>query len=448
MFKKMVLVVAVTLLMVSASSTSRMETINSQMPRNGSARQYMYTPEAGITVADAKKYLRSVMPTSEEAKNFLSGKQGPDNISYNDGWVYDPHLGWVVCDSVRPRFGERYKGVYLPYGTGGSRTFYHYEADGARKVINFADKPCRIHTYGNSFTHCDQVNDGETWQEYLAAHIQEPIRNYGVGGYGVYQAYMRMLKVEQQSPAKYIILNIYDDDHYRNLDAWRSIRWWYTEPGARWACGYTLPHLKVNIRQNHCEQIENLLSTPDDVYKLCDESFVWQTFRDDPILRVVMALRGGDKACSKLAEPIAESFGAPIETVTEANAAEQIRRIHTEAALFATKNIITWTEQFVQQNDRKLMIILSFSQGRVAADLRGEPRFDQGLVNWLKNKPYPVIDMRDLFRADYKQYNLDVGAYLKRYYIGHHSPAGNFFTAWAIKDEVVEWLEPPPLPYR
>ena len=38
---------------------------------------------------------------------------------------------------------------------------------------------------------CYQVSDGETWQEYLAAHLDEPIRNFGMGGYGVYQACRR-----------------------------------------------------------------------------------------------------------------------------------------------------------------------------------------------------------------------------------------------------------------
>ena len=94
------------------------------------------------------------------------------------------------------------------------------------------------------------------------------------------------------------------------------------------------------------------------------------------------------------------------------------------------------------------MIILSFRQGNIAADLRGEPRFDKSLVDWLKDKPYPVIDMRDLFRADYQHCKMDINAYLKRYYIGHHNPAGNFFTAWAIKDKIVEWLDPKPLPYQ
>ena len=27
--------------------------------------------------------------------------------------------------------------------------------------------------------------DGKTWQEYLAAHLGEPLRNFGVGGFGV-----------------------------------------------------------------------------------------------------------------------------------------------------------------------------------------------------------------------------------------------------------------------
>jgi hypothetical protein len=378
-----------------------------------------------------RDYLRSLMPTREQVKNFISGRQGPEKLSQNQGWTFDPVLGWVLCDAVRSRSVD------------GSKGFYSYERDGARKVINFPDGPCRIHTYGNSFTHCDQVSDGETWQEYLAAHIQEPVRNYGVGGYGVYQAYRRMLKVEKKKPAEYIILNIWDDDHFRNLDAWRSIRF-----GHRTSCGYTLPHLRVNVQQDRCEQVENLCRKPQDVYKLCDEDFVWQAFRDDPVLQGVLAMRSGRKVSQELVKAIAMDFGIPYEDIADLDAGQQIREIHTEAALYATKNILTWTEQFVKRTGKKLMVMLSFGQGNIAGDLRGVPRFDQSLVDWLKNKSYPVIDMRDFFRADYKQFKVDINTYLKRYYIGHHNPAGNFFTAWAFKNRVVEWLDPPPKPYR
>jgi len=61
---------------------------------------------------------------------------------------------------------------------------------------------------------------------------------------------------------------------------------------------------------------------------------------------------------------------------------------------------------------------------------------------------YPVIDMRDVFAADYKKYKVDIDQYLAPSYNGHHTLRGNFFTAWVIKDRVIQWLNPKPLPYR
>ncbi len=407
-------------------------------------REFLMTATAALTCSSspaadppadpeklAREHLRAILPTRERVSAFLTGQQGGGQPSRNSGWKYDADLGWVLCDAVRPDGVDR------------SRTFYHYEVDGARKVVNFPDKPCRIHTYGNSFTHCDQVSDGETWQEYLAAHFQEPIRNYGVGGYSVYQAYRRMLKVEKDHPAPYLILNIFDDDHFRNLDSWRSIRF-----GRRSACGFTLPHLRIDVAKGRCEQVENYLRQPDDVYRLCDEEFVFKTFRDDQVLKLLLAAANKETLSRKLVEPLAVSFGIPEETLKDTDAARRIRTIHTEAALFATRNVLTWTEQFAAKTGKKLLVVLSFSRPKVEAELEGKPRFDQTLLDWLKTKSYPVIDMRDAFRADFGQHRGDVGSYLNRFYIGHHTPAGNFFTAWALKQTLVKWLDPPPLPYR
>jgi len=68
-------------------------------------------------------------------------------------------------------------------GVDGSVSSYRYDKWDARRTIAYADRPCRINTYGNSFTSCEQVSDGETWQEYLASHLGEPVRNFGIGGY-------------------------------------------------------------------------------------------------------------------------------------------------------------------------------------------------------------------------------------------------------------------------
>ena len=386
---------------------------------------------ADLQSAAAREYLSSIRPSRERVIQFTEVMSPEEAMRRSNGWTYDAELGWVHCSAVHSN------------GVDNSRTFYHYEPDGARKVVQFADKPCRIHAFGDSFTHCDQVSDGETWQEYLAAHLQEPVRNYGVGGYSVYQAYRRMLKVEKQSGVQHIILNIYDDDHFRNLDAWRSIR-----AGARSQCGFTLPHLRVNIQQRRYDQIENLLGTTDDVDKLRDEDFIWQAFKDDPVLQLVMATRAIDQVSSDVLRSIAASFGVTEDRIGSGTPAQQIRQIHIEASLFATKNIVTWTEQFVQSAGKKLMVILSFSGGNIANELAGKPRFDQSFVEWLRSKTYPVIDMRDVFAAEYRQSKVDIDVFLKRFYNGHHTPNGNFFTAWAIKDRVAKWLDPAPLPYR
>ena len=153
----------------------------------------------------ARDYLRGILYTGTEVKEWLEGKAFPFA-------KYNSEFGWLL----RPaRFQD---------GVNNSVSVYTYGSLDERIMLHYRDQPCRINTYGNSYTQCHQVSDGETWQEVLAAHLQEPVRNFGVGGWSVYQAYLRMLKEEQRAPAEFIIFNIYDDDHFRNLDSWRNIR--------------------------------------------------------------------------------------------------------------------------------------------------------------------------------------------------------------------------------
>src|SRR5881296_2148374 len=122
-----------------------------------------------------REYLNSIVLSRADVERFLTRAQersdaGGDGLQPNDGTTFDGELGWVHAEAVN--VGD---------GVGKSRTFYHYEVDGARRVVHGRGAASRINTYGDSFTHGNQVNDGETWQEVLAAHLQEPIRNYGVG---------------------------------------------------------------------------------------------------------------------------------------------------------------------------------------------------------------------------------------------------------------------------
>ena len=49
---------------------------------------------------------------------------------------------------------------------------------------------------------------------------------------------------------------------------------------------------------------------------------------------------------------------------------------------------------------------------------------------------------------DFRQYNIGVKEYLAQYYIGHYTPRGNLFCAHALKQSLVDMMDPKPIPYR
>ena len=117
------------------------------------------------------------------------------------------------------------------------------------------------------------------------------------------------------------------------------------------------------------------------------------------------------------------------------------------AALLATQHVVTEVERLCDRIGAKFMLVLSFSPGVLVSALRGEPNFDATFLEFLDDKPYPVVDMRDPFREMFNDFSGDLESFLKPYYIGHHTPLGNFATAIALKDSLVGLLEPKPLPY-
>ena len=153
---------------------------------------------------DNLEYLRGLTYSRQEIDDWFAGRAYPFS-------KYDSEFGYLH------RSGSRRDGI------NGSMCTYSFAENDSRRMIAFAERECRINTYGNSFTNCDQVNDDQTWQEVIAARIGEPVRNYGVSSFSVYQAYLRMRREEARTPADYIVFNIFDDDHQRNLSGWQRI---------------------------------------------------------------------------------------------------------------------------------------------------------------------------------------------------------------------------------
>ena len=359
---------------------------------------------------DARGFLKGMLYTRAEVDEWFAGNAFPMS-------KYDSELGYVHRDRRRK------------FGVDDSVAVYSYDLHGARRTVTHADGKCRINTYGDSFTDCDQVNDCESWQEVLAAHICEPVRNFGVGGYSVYQSYLRLRREEVRNPAEYIVFNIFEDDHFRNLSSWQNINSGKNAHNIT----PTRPFVNVNPDTGALIERDNPCPTRDSVYNLCDFDWVCANFEHDFGLEMRMAYlqvsagKTRDQAFWILYQSTTDTLTPPSPQVCASS---------------------TKVEEFAVAQAKKVIYVLSYGAEAITKAIDDEWRFDQQFVDFMSGKGLPVVDLMQAHEADFARFNIGLAEYLGRYFIGHYNPLGNFFTALALKDKLVEVLEPKPLPYQ
>ncbi len=358
------------------------------------------------TERQIRDYLRPLLPAREDVDAWLAGQAFPFS-------KYDSHLGYLHTDRD---FQE---------GQDGAICQYRYDALDARRMFAYADRPCRINTYGDSFTSCEQVSDGETWQEVLARHLGEPIRNYGIGGYSVYQAYLRMLREEERSPAQYIVFNIYDDDHARNLLGWQRFKFGVNRKGFNGA----IPHVTVDLDAGAITDRLNPCPTPEIVHELCDLDSAYRLFRDDFMLH------------NRIQREVRSARGEPVPP-RDYDDEHLIRH-----GIFASSRIIERIEDFARKTGKQVLYVLSYGAYTIRQFIDTGTRFDQALVEFLDTSGLPYVDVMQAHAADAKLFKVPTDEYLARYFIGHYNPLGNVFCALAMKDALVSRLNPKPPAY-
>jgi hypothetical protein len=362
---------------------------------------------------------------------------------------FDPEIGYV------PR------SIVLRDGMDFCRTTYTYEPAGQRKMVNYAGQPCRINTYGDSFTQSQQVSDDESWQERLAAHLGEPIRNFGIGGHSVFTAYKRLLRMEAgECSVENLLLTIYDDDHVRNLDASRWIRTQWNDrerPRERaWPLhGLPWAHLRYDLSKDNFVEVPGLCRTGDDLLKLCDPQFFCQTFQDDQIVRLFALEKGGEARFDDL-EAVAEALSIKVNLRDPAIRMVEAAKLRRLYGLKSSEYILEALSAWAEQHHKKLIVPLVYSEAKVINFLKGGERFDATFIDYLERKKIAWFDSLQSHQQDFADFRITPEKYIDRLYIkpaaaavfGHYNPLGNAFFAFAIKDALVDWLDPKPPAYR
>ena len=384
---------------------------------------------------------------------------------------FEPEIERILAPNVPcfvrfdPELGYELKDYDFHDGDNGNLSDYVYEPRGGhRKMIQYADRPCRINTYGDSFTQCAQVSNGETWQEILAAHFHEPIRNFGVGGYGVYQAYRRAMRVEQEEDlaAEYLVLNIWDDDHKRNIDAARWIR-------VAWMCrdqprggadtypvhGFPWAHLRYDVDRGGFVERPGMCRRAEDLRRLVGREFFYEAFSDDHVAHLYTLAEGGEAPVDAL-EPIAEALGVKADLRDPAVRREDAGALHLAYGMRSTLWILDQLRAWAAAHGRRILVLLSYDVPTVRTYLETGERWDQEILDYLDRHTVPYADALAMAGEEYKAFRLSVEAFIARYYIGragaqvfgHYNARGNFWFAHAIKQALVDWLDPLPPSFR
>ena len=378
-----------------------------------------------------KEYLEKSAVSRETIDRFLRGRS----------WgQFDPELGYIL-------------GNYLPAdGVDQSATISTVQTNGARTSFMYAGRKCRINTYGDSFTLCEQVSDGETWQEYLAAHLGEPIRNFGMGGYGVYQAYRRMLREEKTDHgAEYLIFYIWGDDHIRSLLRCRHaiIYQWRDPQEGRRLQGNFWSNVELDLETGRFVEKENLLPTTESLYHMTEPQWMADHLQDDLALQLFAFKEGRCRdldrdRVNKLAARLDFSFDWEKTSALRSQAGQLLDRY----SLRATRFILDKARAFAASNRKKLLVVL-FDPGRAMTELKQSgTRYDQEIVDYLTKEKVNCFDMNEVHLRDFRKYNLSFEEYKKHYFIGHYNPAGNHFFGHSIKGKMVDWLDPKPITYQ
>jgi hypothetical protein len=372
---------------------------------------------------------------------------------------FDAELGYVLHDCL------------VQWGIDGSRSIATFQANGARSQLLYGRAKPRINSYGDSFTEGNQVNDGETWQEYLAGHFGEPIANYGVGGYGVYQAYLRMRRQEvTEHGADNVIFYIWGDDAVRSLMRARwaaSADWLKRFPGNPWKGlfhGNAWANIEMDLTTGQFVERPNPLATPDALYQMCEPEWMLETLRDDLALQLHLYTVGWEVgAPGKIRALDREKIGRLAERLQfefdwsdEVDPIGQARRLLDVYSQRATIVILDKVRAFTQAHGKKLLVALNCT---ARSDSFCDPltpyageRADQLIVDYLARERFHYFDMNLVHQEEFESSSTGSYAnYMKQYMVGgvgHYNPRGNHLFAYAIKDKVLEMLNPKPLPYR
>jgi hypothetical protein len=164
---------------------------------------------------------------------------------------------------------ETVKKIFHP--TYGWKTIYKTKFGERPRELDYPED--LIASFGDSFTHCDEVKDNETWQTFLSRMVEKNVYNFGNGAYSTDQAYLRFTHDYPLVKTKIAVLGLITENINRVANVYRPFYF----PGT--GVPATKPHFV--LKGDELVFVDNPISSADEVDKLLDVSFLKKIGQDD-----------------------------------------------------------------------------------------------------------------------------------------------------------------------
>jgi len=122
---------------------------------------------------------------------------------------FDKEAGWTI------QANGRYKELFQA-NSAGIRANREYGYD-------IPEGTMRITTFGDSFTHCDEIGNDSTWQVFMeSCKPGLEVINFGVGAYGLDQAYVRYKNKGRRYKTDFVLIGFMPENISRTVNTFRA----------------------------------------------------------------------------------------------------------------------------------------------------------------------------------------------------------------------------------
>ena len=294
----------------------------------------------------------------------------------------------------------------------GIRSAHDYSRDVDPKLV-------RLSAFGDSFTFGSEVDNTATWEYQLEERdARFEVLNFGVGAYGLDQAYLRYLLDGVHFHSDIVVIGFMSENIYRNLNVFRPF---YSSMYA--TSIYTKP--RFSLENGHLSLLKNPITTVDGYMRLLtndevvlreigSKDYFYQAgYLDGPLdkLPSVRLLKVATRSVKERLNPVVTAEGT--------------YAVSSEASSLTTK-LLGEFHCIALQHESLPVIVIYPDLGDLARYHSHQRKRYEPLLEHLQSKGFRYLDMLDAFVAHDPRVLVDrltIGQW------GHYSQLGNEIVA-------------------